>query len=70
MNHIVRTSFYVATGGVIVGGSIMSVPFTAPLLAVAGIGAGTIVAIKYLNNRQGKPSRPPKSPAPPPSQER
>ena len=50
MHQIVRTSLYVATGGVVVGGSLLTIP-TAPILAVVGMAAGTIVTVKFLKGK-------------------
>jgi hypothetical protein len=53
MHPIVRTSLYVATGGVVVGGGLLTIP-TAPILAVAGIAAGTIVLVKCVKGKVSK----------------
>jgi hypothetical protein len=53
MHPIVRGSFFVATGGVVVGGSLLTIP-TAPILAVAGIAAGTIVLVKCVKGKGSK----------------
>jgi hypothetical protein len=47
MHPIVRASLYIATGGVVVGGSVLTIP-TTPVLAVVGVAAGTIVLIKWM----------------------
>jgi hypothetical protein len=53
MHPIVRASLYVATGGVVLGGSMLTIP-TAPILAVAGLAAGTIILAKTINTQRRK----------------
>jgi hypothetical protein len=59
MHPIVRASLYVATGGVVLGGSMLTIP-TAPILAVAGMTAGTIIWVKAINARHKKNKSPKK----------
>lgn len=53
MHPIIRTTAQVMLtgGGIAVGGSVLSIPM-APLLAVAGITAGTIVTVEMIRGRR------------------
>ena len=53
MHPIVRASLYVATGGVVVGGSVLTIP-TVPILLVVGMAAGTIIVVKCVREKVSK----------------
>ena len=58
MHPIVRASLYVATGGIVVGGSVLTIP-TAPVLAVVAVAGGTIILVKTIHNQRNR-DKPPK----------
>lgn len=62
MHPIVRASLYIATGGVVVGGSVLTIP-TMPILAVVGMAAGTIIVVKCVRGKVSKSKSPARSPA-------
>ena len=60
MHPIVRASLYFATAGVVVGGTVLTIP-TVPILAVVGMAAGTIIVVKCMKGKVSKnklPARP------------
>jgi hypothetical protein len=57
MHPIVRASLYVVTGGVVVGGGVLTIP-TTPIVAVVGMAAGTIILVKSINQRRQKGKAP------------
>jgi len=57
MHPIVRASLYVATGGVVVGGSVLTIP-TVPILLVVGMAAGTIIVVHSVKGKISKNKAP------------